>query len=135
MVYRNLSKFRCCRSTTEHYQVIFQEDSAWALQSSFFCQSIQFKIYYTQSKLIDKKDLWTPFNNLNEGGIECIQSDEDDPEDGVAAIQMYGISIQPLIDEQSCKTDSHHTKQAWYADDASPAGAIEVVELDMCTRS
>ena len=71
----------------------------------------------------------------NEGGIECIQSDENDPEDGVAAIQMYGISIQPLIDEQSCKTDSLHTKQAWYADDASPTGAIEVVELDMCTRS
>ena len=63
--------------------------------------------------------------DTNEGRLECNKSDEGATQGDVATMQMYGMSIRPLIDELSRKTVSHHSKQAWYADDASCTGTIE----------
>ena len=63
--------------------------------------------------------------NNSEGEDVYLKSSEGATQGDVAAMQMYGISIRPLIDRLGDQTDPMHSKQAWYADDASSTGTIK----------
>ena len=63
-------------------------------------------------------------NNPN-GEDEYLKSAEGATQGDVAAMQMYGISMRPLIDSLGEGTDPKNARQAWYADDATATGTLE----------
>ena len=63
-------------------------------------------------------------NNPN-GDDEYLKSAEGATQGDVAAMQMYGISMRPLIDSLGEGTDPQNARQAWYADDATATGTLE----------
>ena len=63
-------------------------------------------------------------NNPN-GEDEYLKSAEGATQGDVAAMQMYGISMKPLIDSLGEGTDPKNARQAWYADNATATGTPE----------
>ena len=54
-----------------------------------------------------------------------LYSEEGATQGDVAAMQMYGIAMKPLIDKLGQGIDPAQCKQGWYAYDASATGHLE----------
>ena len=70
----------------------------------------------------------TPVNlvvNNHQGDDVYLYSEERATQGDVAAMQMYGIAMKPLIDKLGQGTDPAQCKQGWYADDASATGHLQ----------
>jgi hypothetical protein len=70
----------------------------------------------------------TPVNlvvNNHQGDDVYLSSEEGATQGDVAAMQMYGIAMKPLVDKLGQETDPALCKQGWYADDASATGQLK----------
>ena len=70
-------------------------------------------------------NVWRIASNAYQTAPDLVTSSKGATQGDVAAMQMYGILIRPLIDRLGDQTDPMHSKQAWYADDASSTGTIK----------